>query len=59
MQLAPARLKLAKLLLQLSVQRGGDCVRMPIKDFDGNGLFVRPEKTSGDTDTLWRRSRSG
>lgn len=50
MQLAPERLKLAKLLLHFSAQRGGDCVRMQIKDFDGQGLWVRPEKTSDGTD---------
>jgi integrase len=50
MQFAPERLKLAKLLLHFSAQRGGDCVRMQIRDFDGQGLWVRPEKTSDGTD---------
>jgi integrase len=50
MQIAPERLKLAKQLLHFSAQRGGDCVRMQIKDFDGQGLWVRPEKTSDGTD---------
>jgi integrase len=50
MQIAPERLRLAKLLLHFSAQRGGDCVRMQIKDFDGQGLFVHPEKTSDGTD---------
>ena len=50
MRRAPERLKLAKLLLHFSAQRGGDCVRMQIKDFDGQGLFVRPEKTTDGTD---------
>jgi integrase len=50
MELAPKSLRLAKLLLHFSAQRGGDCVRMQIKDFNGRGLFVRPEKTSDGTD---------
>ena len=47
---APASLRLAKLLLHFSAQRGGDCVKMKVSDFDGEGLFVRPEKTSNGTD---------
>jgi integrase len=50
MQIAPERLKLAKLMLHFSAQRGGDCVRLQIKDYDGQGLFVRPEKTSDGSD---------
>jgi integrase len=50
MERAPASLKLAKLLLHFSAQRGGDCVKMRVSDFDGDGLFVRPEKTSDGTD---------
>jgi hypothetical protein len=50
MQLAPERLKLAKLLLHFSAQRGGDCVKMRLIDFDGDGLLVQPEKTSDGTD---------
>jgi integrase len=50
MQLAPPRLKLAKLLLHFSAQRGGDCVKMKLSEFDGKGLFVRPEKTSDGRD---------
>lgn len=42
----PKRLKLAKLLLHFSAQRGGDCVKMNWTDFDGRGLSVRPEKGS-------------
>jgi integrase len=50
MQLAPMSLRLAKLLLHFSAQRGGDCVKMRLTDFDGRGLFVRPEKTSDGSD---------
>jgi integrase len=45
---APDRLKLAKLLLHFSAQRGGDCVKMLWTDFDGKGLYVRPEKDEGE-----------
>jgi integrase len=38
-------LQLAKLLLHFSGQRGGDAVKMKWTDFDGEGLFVLPEKT--------------
>jgi integrase len=48
METAPDHLKLAKLLLHFSAQRGGDCIRMKWEDFDGNGLWVRPEKTHGE-----------
>src|SRR5262249_51246425 len=44
---APARLKLAKMLLHFSAQRGGDCVKMKWSHFDGQGLFVWPEKAGG------------
>jgi integrase len=50
METAPGTLKLAKLLLHFSAQRGGDCVRMRWVDFDGEGLFVLPEKTSDGDD---------
>jgi integrase len=50
METAPATLQLAKLLLHFSAQRGGDCVKMLWTDFDGEGLFVMPEKTSGGED---------
>jgi integrase len=43
-------LKLAKLMLHFSAQRGGDCVRMRWADFDGQGLLVFPEKTSSGED---------
>ena len=46
---APDHLKLAKLLLHFSAQRGGDCIKMKWTDFDGLGLLVRPEKTHGET----------
>lgn len=44
---APERLKLAKMLLHFSAQRGGDCVNMKWTHFDGAGLFVWPEKAGG------------
>jgi integrase len=47
METAPPNLQLAKLLLHFSAQRGGDCVKMKWTDFDGHGLTVLPEKTSG------------
>jgi integrase len=50
MQTASDELKLAKLMLHFSAQRGGDCVRMRWADFDGQGLLVFPEKTSGGED---------
>jgi integrase len=50
MATAPGYLKLAKLLLHFSAQRGGDCVKMKWTDFDGAGLFVMPEKTSTGAD---------
>jgi integrase len=50
METAPETLKLAKLLLHFSAQRGGDCVKMRWTDFDGQGLFVTPEKSSGGED---------
>lgn len=46
MQLAPKSLQLAKLLLHFSAQRGGDCVKFRVRDFDGAGLMVTPEKTA-------------
>jgi integrase len=48
MESAPDHLKLAKLLLHFSAQRGGDCIKMKWADFDGRGLWVRPEKTHGE-----------
>jgi integrase len=50
METAPETLRLAKLLLHFSAQRGGDCVKLRWADFDGVGLFVRPEKTSDGDD---------
>lgn len=50
MRQAPESLRLAKLLLHFSAQRGGDCVKLRVRDFDGKGLFVRPEKTSDGDD---------
>jgi integrase len=50
METASPRLKLAKLLLHFSAQRGGDCVKMKWTDFDGLGLFVMPEKSSTGDD---------
>jgi integrase len=44
MATAPETLKLAKLLLHFSAQRGGDCVKMKWSDFDGRGITVVPEK---------------
>ena len=49
---APDHLKLAKLLLHFSAQRGGDCVRMKWTDYDGKGISVRPRKTHGEVDPL-------
>jgi integrase len=49
MSTAPEELQLAKLLLHFSGQRGGDAVKMKWTDFDGVGLFVRPEKTDDGT----------
>jgi integrase len=45
METAPEHLRLAKLLLHFSGQRGGDAVKMRWTDFDGVGIFVLPEKT--------------
>jgi integrase len=50
MSAAPEHLQLAKLLLHFSVQRGGDCCKMLWSDFDGQGIYVRPEKTHGERD---------
>jgi integrase len=50
MTTAPEQLKLAKLLLHFSAQRGGDCVKMLWTDYDGKGLTVRQEKLHGDRD---------
>jgi len=50
MATASDNLKLAKLLLHFSVQRGGDCIKMRWSDYDGEGLYVRPEKTHGERD---------
>jgi integrase len=50
MSTASDDLKLAKLMLHFSAQRGGDCVRMRWADFDGQGLLVFPEKTSNGDD---------
>jgi integrase len=50
METASDDLKLAKLMLHFSAQRGGDCVRMRWSDFDGQGLLVFPEKTSNGED---------
>jgi integrase len=49
---APDHLKIAKLLLHFSAQRGGDCVRMKWADYDGRGISVRPRKTHGEVDPL-------
>lgn len=48
METAPENLQLAKLLLHFGAQRGGDCVKMKWSDFDGKGIFVRPEKASNE-----------
>jgi integrase len=50
MATAPESLRLAKLMLHFSAQRGGDCVKIKWADFDGKGLFVRPEKQSDGED---------
>jgi integrase len=50
METAADTLRLAKLMLHFSAQRGGDCVRMKWADFDGQGLLVFPEKTSNGQD---------
>jgi integrase len=52
MDTAPGNLKLAKLLLHFTLQRGGDCVRMRWSDYDGAGLLVRQEKTGGERDAV-------
>jgi integrase len=50
METASDELKLAKLMLHFSAQRGGDCVKMRWDHFDGQGLLVFPEKTSNGDD---------
>jgi len=50
METAPETLKLAALLLHFGAQRGGDCVKMRWTDFDGEGLFVFPEKSTDGED---------
>jgi integrase len=50
MATASESLRLAKLMLHFSAQRGGDCVKIKWTDFDGKGLFVRPEKQSDGED---------
>jgi integrase len=50
METASDDLKLAKLMLHFSAQRGGDCVRIRWADFDGRGIFVVPEKTADGQD---------
>ena len=52
MQTAPEHLKLGKLLLHFSAQRGGDCVKMLWDHFDGKGIWVTPEKTDANPDPL-------
>jgi integrase len=52
MAAAPDHLKLAKLLLHFSGQRGGDCIKMRWTDFDGHGIWVRPEKTMGELEAV-------
>lgn len=49
---APDHLKLAKLLLHFTAQRGSDCVKMKWSDYDGNGIAVRQRKTDGEADAL-------
>jgi hypothetical protein len=49
MATAPRRLRVAKLLLHFSAQRGGDCIDMRWRDFDGRGISVRPEKGGGES----------
>ena len=49
---APDRLKLAKVLLHFSAQRGCDCIVMRWADYDGKGIYVRPRKTHGEVDAL-------
>jgi integrase len=44
--------KLAKLLLHFSAQRGCDCIAMRWTDYDGIGISVRQRKTYGDVDPL-------
>jgi integrase len=43
-QTAPQNLKDAMLLLEFSLQRGGDCIKLKWTDFDGEGLTLVPEK---------------
>ena len=43
---AADHLRLAKLLLHFSAQRGGDCVAMRWTDYDGKGISVRPSRNS-------------
>jgi hypothetical protein len=49
---AAEHLKLAKLLLHFSAQRGGDCIKMLWTDYDGKGLTVRQQKTDGEVEAL-------
>jgi integrase len=46
MEAAPPNLQLARDLLRFSAQRGGDCVRMQWKHYDGRGINVWPQKTT-------------
>jgi integrase len=52
MQTAPEYLRLAKLLLHFSAQRGGDCAKMLWSQFDGKGLWVTPEKSDANPNPL-------
>jgi integrase len=49
---ASDNLKLAKLLLHFSAQRGSDCVKMKWSDYNGKGIIVRPRKTHGEAEAL-------
>lgn len=44
---AAANLVLARQVLHFTTQRGGDAVRLKWIDYDGKGIKVRPEKTTG------------
>lgn len=44
LQTAPAHLQDAFIVLRYTVQRGGDCTKMMLSDFDGEGLLITPEK---------------
>mgnify|MGYP003694702165 CR=1 FL=1 len=48
MESAPDHLKLAKLLLHFSAQRGGDCIKMKWTDFDG------PRPAGPSREDAWR-----